>query len=336
MGASTRALLRLTVAMAIAATSLGLGQGTAHAADAIENSYEQDGPWEVTWSEGAPGGTADHCENGQGDPDGAFTYVYPTHLGAFGGPHPVIVWGNGTSLTGDDGTCAYDPVLRYLASWGYVVVAANSSSVGNGDLLRWGGVDVANRNNNPSDPFYQKIDTSSIGVAGHSQGAVGAVNAALDMPGFFASVTSFSIPSRAWMEFFINFIDDGNMELDDLPSKAAMDGLDVPVFFLWGTEDSFAIWPTLLVGGPSTPEAQSTVADWAPPTGPFAAGAIIGADHANPFTLGAGYAIAWNHYTLACYAPAIPAFVATGGNPPEIQTHSGWRHVQLQGLSAAC
>lgn len=118
--------------------------------------------------------------------------------------------------------CAWAPSetwLRYLASWGYVVVAANSSSVGNGDLLFWGGVDIVNRNNDPSDPLYQKIDTTSIGIAGHSQGAQGAINAAVDHPGFFASITSFSLPHRDWVE--------ATAPVEDIPTEEQMDDLDL-------------------------------------------------------------------------------------------------------------
>lgn len=333
------AWLRLATVMAVAATVLGLGEGTAQAdPNPIEDSFGNPagGPWAVTWSEGQTGGTIDSCNNQQGDPVGDYTYVYPTALGAFG-DHPVIVWGNGTSITGDDGTCSYEVWLRWLASWGFVVVAANSSWAGDGALLHWGGATTVLRNNDPADFFYQKLDTTSIGVAGHSQGAMGAANAALRADGLFESVTAFAFPSREWMELFITLPGVGvHLQADDLPSKAAMDGLDAPIFFLWGTEDAFAIYPTPLTGGPSTPEAQRTVNDWGPPTGPFAAGAIIGADHPNPFSEGAGYSIAWIHYTLACHAPAIPAFVTTGGTPAEITTNSGWRHVQRQGLTATC
>jgi hypothetical protein len=107
-----------------------------------------------------------------------------------------------------------------------------------------------------------------------------------------------------------------------------MDDLDAPIFLLWGTDD----WLATGFFGPQ----NRTITDWDPPSGPHAAGAIIRADHTNPFSRDGLYTVAWNDYTLACYAPAIPAFVATSENRAEIEDNSGWNHVDLQGLSAAC
>jgi hypothetical protein len=319
-----RALLRLAIVVAVAVGTMTVGGSPAHAADAIENRYEQPGTLPVTWSEGAPGGTTDNCNGGIGNPAGTVTYVYPTNVGQGGIDHPVIVWGNGTNpLFGDENLCPYETALRFLASWGFVVIAPNSDDVGDGEALCRAARDLIARNGNPSDVFYQRLDTSRFAVLGHSQGALGALNAALDDPAAsgdcsypFDSVISYAIPSRAWQE----------LVGEPPPAKAAMDRISAPVFFVWGTEDGIANHPT------DADRTQRTVADYAPPTRPYAAGAIVGADHVNLLPGATGYSMAWLDYTLSCNRTAAGAFVARGSTPPEIRTHTGWRHVQLQGL----
>jgi hypothetical protein len=89
---------------------------------------------------------------------------------------PVITWGNGTCAMPE----GYGPLLRYVASFGYIVVAANSRQVGSGRpqtvALDW----IFAENEKPDSEFYQKVDTEKVGAMGHSQGGMGTVAAASD------------------------------------------------------------------------------------------------------------------------------------------------------------
>jgi len=89
---------------------------------------------------------------------------------------PVITWGNGTCAMPE----GYGPLLRYVASFGYIVVAANNRQVAGGQpMIRsidW----IFAENDNPESKFYQKVDTEKVGAMGHSQGGGATIAAASD------------------------------------------------------------------------------------------------------------------------------------------------------------
>jgi hypothetical protein len=94
------------------------------------------------------------------------------------GPLPVITWGNGTCAQPE----GYGALLRYVASYGYVVVAANSRWVGSGTpapMLH--ALDyAAAANSDSSSPYYKKLDMTKVGAMGHSQGGSATQSAAND------------------------------------------------------------------------------------------------------------------------------------------------------------
>lgn len=89
---------------------------------------------------------------------------------------PIIVWGNGTCAWPE----AYGPLLRYVASHGFFIVAANSRWVGDGVALKKALDFAFAANDDASSPYYGKLDTSKVGVMGHSQGSSGTANVASD------------------------------------------------------------------------------------------------------------------------------------------------------------
>ena len=94
------------------------------------------------------------------------------------GPVPVITWGNGTCAQPE----GYGALLRYVASYGYVVVAANSRWVGSGTpapMLH--ALDyAAAANADSTSPYYGKLDMTKVGAMGHSQGGQATATAASD------------------------------------------------------------------------------------------------------------------------------------------------------------
>lgn len=92
------------------------------------------------------------------------------------GPIPVITWGNGTCAQPE----GYGALLRYVASYGFFVIAANSREVGNGaDMLH--ALDyAAAANADSTSPYYKKLDMTRVGAMGHSQGGSATVSAASD------------------------------------------------------------------------------------------------------------------------------------------------------------
>ena len=128
----------------------------------IEARYAATGPWSVTRSV-----TEDTCDR-EGN---ACTVYAPAPLGVDTGTrrptrHPVVVWANGSGMA----TAAYDYYLRHLASWGFLVVSSDDTGTGDGTTATDVAGYVTTRERDPGDPWHARVDSSRIGVAGHSQG----------------------------------------------------------------------------------------------------------------------------------------------------------------------
>ncbi len=84
--------------------------------------------------------------------------------------HAVILWGNGTGAT----PTSYSGLLSHWASWGFIVVAANTTNAGTGrDMLRC--LDWLENSS-----LSSSADLTKVGTSGHSQGGGGAIMAGVD------------------------------------------------------------------------------------------------------------------------------------------------------------
>lgn len=90
--------------------------------------------------------------------------------------YPVIIWGNGACVPPE----GYGGPLRYAASHGFIVVAPNSRWVNDSTPLLRSLDFIVTANGDPESPYYQRIDTTRVGVMGHAQGGIGASAAASD------------------------------------------------------------------------------------------------------------------------------------------------------------
>jgi len=92
------------------------------------------------------------------------------------GPVPVITWGNGTCAQPE----GYGALLRYVASFGYFVIAANMREVSSDspapmiNALNY--AEAANKDS--TSPYYGKLDMTRVGAMGHSQGGAATASAA--------------------------------------------------------------------------------------------------------------------------------------------------------------
>ena len=107
-----------------------------------------------------------------------YTICYPTELETTNQKYPVIVVcnGSGTPLS------KYLSVPKHFASWGFIVI-------GTEEEYDWSGfsaemcirhlqkLNVSENIGENENVFYQKVDFDNVGVAGHSQGGVGVLNA---------------------------------------------------------------------------------------------------------------------------------------------------------------
>ena len=93
---------------------------------------------------------------------------YPADLKTSQKKWPLVLMANGTGIRASK----YKTIFRHLASWGFIVV-------GNEDEWTWDGKSVSKSldmmlkaNTDPSNLFYQKVDTANVGLTGHSQGGM--------------------------------------------------------------------------------------------------------------------------------------------------------------------
>lgn len=99
---------------------------------------------------------------------------HPKELAPNGVLNPVISWGNGAVTTPVD-----YPQLPHFASHGFVVIAANSSTVTAADVkagLDW----IVARNADSASPFNNKLDLKRIGGVGYSLGGLATLGNADD------------------------------------------------------------------------------------------------------------------------------------------------------------
>ena len=166
-----------------AGASGGAGMATPPTAGAAGDPGEP--PDAGMMADGSMPPTAANCLKGDGDytdkgpynvksktvtvgSKGMYTIFYPDPLEA-ACPHPIVAWGNGTTITG--GT-AYDHYHKHAGSYGIVTIASHNSNVGDGTFHR-AGIDYLLEQNKAMDSeFFGKLSTRA-GVSGHSQGGAG-------------------------------------------------------------------------------------------------------------------------------------------------------------------
>lgn len=88
--------------------------------------------------------------------------------------HAIISWGNGTGAS----PASYSGLLKHLATHGFVVIAAQSGSVGSGKEIAEGANWLLEENNRSGSDYYQKLNPKYVGATGHSQGGAGTIESA--------------------------------------------------------------------------------------------------------------------------------------------------------------
>jgi hypothetical protein len=259
----------------------------AGAATAVEQHYRAAGPHAVTIGTGTDAAGA------------TYTLFHPTDLQTDGVDNPIVTYGNGSGANCRDG----NPTQGHLASWGYVVVCADSGQTGWGREIWAGAQYLVAEDADPSSPFHEQLDESSIGTIGHSQGATGAVNATLLSGGAIRSTVTL-----AMVDAIFHFPPD---QLPDLTQ------VEDPIFLVSGTGDFL-----------TSQGSQRTYYDRVP--GAAAKAAVVGKDHNSMIEASLGYATAWFEYTLRGDAFARGAFA---GSPAEITTNGAWTNQALKGLT---
>lgn len=144
--------------------------------------------------------------------------VAPADLGAGGHRHPIVTVANGSHAR----PTRYTGLREHLASWGHVVVASTCTATGTGREVLAAARHVVQEQSRPGSPFEGRLAVDRVAAVGHSQGAAGAVNAALAGGGLVGAVVACNLPRPLWVSRRDHF---------DLTRLAA------PTLLLTGTAD---------------------------------------------------------------------------------------------------
>lgn len=163
-----------TVAQNVQNTTESSGVGNS------ENTTLQEKPTEAPTTSAPKGLMPDSVESSNGIEKATYgtsdrTYIvyYMSELLTHDSKFPIVSWANGTGCP----PSLYDGLLRELASAGFIVVASDETMAADG-TAQIAQIDfVVEENSNKSSALYKKVNTSRIGVIGHSQGGRSAVNA---------------------------------------------------------------------------------------------------------------------------------------------------------------
>lgn len=248
----------------------------------VEQKYHENGPYQVTVY----------------TIDGVHVFVPDT---AQGSSLPTVVMVNGTGLKARH----YRPVFEHLASWGFIVIGNDDSNAWNGQSALTS-LDMALYFSTlKGSPLYQRIDLERIGVVGHSQGAMGAINAASQDSRRFKVLYAASCPQKSLAK--------------KLGWHYSLCNICIPTMLAAGTR-----WIDRHIS-PLT--SLQNLANELPETTPLLLGRLSGIEHRYVLHEGDAYMTAWLRYHLADDAEAASAFI---GASPEILNNPRWQDVKMK------
>ncbi|WP_227793475.1 poly(ethylene terephthalate) hydrolase family protein [Paenibacillus guangzhouensis] len=230
--------------------------------------------------------------------EGLFRIYYPAFQGDES--YPIISWGNGTDATPD----RYDALLTHLASWGFIVIDSYSKTTGTGKEIVEAIDYLRNENQLANSLFYQKINMEHIGVAGHSQGSTGVINAHTNYKSgsLIKTVVSIALPDLKYCD------------PEDVYDTSR---ITVPFFIMGGTRD-FLISPV---------STNQLALHRTNASTPVMMGMAKGAAHTAIEGNGGnhrGYLTAWMRYWLLDDPEAKKAF---HGDSSEMMHNTNWEDV---------
>lgn len=238
---------------------------------------------------------------------GKYKVWYPSIIESEKTTYPVVIMANGTGVPASK----YEAIFNHLASWRFIVV-------GNEDNESWDGSSSSKSldyiialNEDRNSIFYKKINTDAIGIAGHSQGGVGAINASTNFEnsGLFKSIYTASTPHH---ELTIS-----------LKWKYDVSKINIPYFMTAGDGkfDSETITPL------SSLEENFKVM-------PYNVIKIMArrknTDHSQMLANADGYMTAWFLYTLTHNTEATMVF--SGDSPELLNNSDNWQDIVINNI----
>jgi len=246
----------------------------------VEQKYHENGPYQVTVH----------------SIDDIHVFVPDTIHNA---PLPTVVMVNGTGLK----ALHYRPVFEHLASWGFVVIGNDDSNAWNGRSAIVSPEKALCQNSMENSPLYQRIDLHRIGVVGHSQGAMGAINAATEDDRFKVLYAA-SCPQKSLVK--------------KLGWSYSMKTISIPTMLVAGTG-----WIDRRI---SPLESLLHLAEELPDTTPMSLGRLNGVEHRFVLHEGDAYMTAWLRCFFADDADAAAALISDN---PEILNNPRWQDINI-------
>lgn len=246
----------------------------------VEQKYHENGPYQVTVH----------------SIDDIHVFVPDS---AHNAPWPTVVMVNGTGLK----ALHYRPVFEHLASWGFIVIGNDDSNAWNGRSALVSLDKALFQNSMVSSPLYQRIDLDRIGVVGHSQGAMGAINAATEDDRFKVLYAA-SCPQKSLAK--------------KLGWSYSMKTISIPTMLVAGTG-----WIDRHI---SPLESLLLLAEELPDTTPMLLGRLKGVEHRYVLHEGDAYMTAWLRHILTNDADAAAALTSDN---PEILNNPRWQDVNI-------
>lgn len=247
-----------------------------------------------------------------------FTIWYPECAETDNGSYPVIIMVNGTGTPAS----RYKDVFRHFASWGFIVAGNEDENSRTGASSAATLDCVIRLNKAEGGPLYGKADTANIGIVGHSQGGVGAINAVTNQPNghSYKAICSLSPTSPFWGQD------------DELGAEWRYDmaKVGIPCFIVAGTGYFDAGKATDI----SAKKGQGICPLWGMlynfKTTPASTDKIMarrkGKDHGDMLRVSNGYVTAWFLYYLKGDVRAGKAFY---GDDAELPHNPYWQDVHI-------
>lgn len=123
---------------------------------------------------------------------------YPSEMKDSTEKYPLVVFANGTGVPAS----SYKAVFKHLASWGFIVVGNEDENSRTGASSAATLDFILGLNEDSESDFYGKVDTDNIGISGHSQGGVGAINAVTNQSNghYYKVIYTASATSSFWSQ----------------------------------------------------------------------------------------------------------------------------------------
>lgn len=232
-----------------------------------------------------------------------------------GEKYPLVIMVNGTGVKASQ----YKEVFKHLASWGFIVAGNEDDNSRTGESSAATLDFLLSLNNDENSKFYGMIDVENIGIAGHSQGGVGAVNAVTMQKNgsMYKAVFTASTTSPALSEVLG----------DDW--KHDMTKINIPCFMVAGT----GIGDAGKNNDKNASEGQGICPLWSlnesfdNVRNTAVTGRLKNKDHGDMLRYADGYMTAWFMYYLKGDSDSRKAFF---GKNAEISDNDNWQDVNIR------